>query len=610
MRTALHNGYGTVASMCLALGVPSHGDGLDLLTEQSSLFNKLAMAAPEIAYSLLENFYTVKNERWAFWIIDEITLYRTQFSKHFSYCPECLRDELISVFQDIENLHVCPLHRTLLVKHCPNCNVSELWVNAHLLFCKCGFDRRNHQCQNGTLLNGEWLETFGPEAKIQQLAHMAQMAQTCEDIWSSRKPNDEINSCFFMESVRKHASKMITSQIAKYPGFTLSMHLSPWISSHPLLTALAEEALKEPFTLNVNCINGACCADVELTLNEIIYSAGDWKNRSGVKKLISENFETHQHGSAQPYYRCHTPICRLTRFTRDNNPDLKSEKEALESDYISISDTAMLLCCSSSTVSQLVKLEYLIKSNKKRKSGNGYFILLEKPSVENFNNSYILASKIARLLKTTSIQTTRILNHLGITKAHSKLGPIVYEKDRILAIWDTLEEKLKKPLQLFPIVLPPIQCIDNIIKLANTNIHPKETTSLTRASSRPQISENNTCRFSMNQASIFLNISSRLLYHRFVITGLINPSTIDHAPCFSLVQIQAMSAHLQQHLSIEQTTKILRSGYNKTISLINSFELKPSCALAYSTGDIQLFYDQCDIYELKHRLQNKHKERQ
>lgn len=94
---------------------------------------------------------------------------------------------------------------------------------------------------------------------------------------------------------------------------------------------------------------------------------------------------------------------------------------------------------------------------------------------------------------------------------------------------------------------------------------------------------------------------------RFGLPHLPRVQRLNAAQHFSFTQIQAMSAHLQQHLSIEQTTKILRFGYNKTISLINLFELKPSCALAYSTGDIQLFFDQCDIYELKHRLQIKSK---
>ncbi|WP_454834585.1 hypothetical protein [Pseudomonas lini] len=599
MRTAYHNGYSTVAAMCEFLKVPYHGDALDLLTEQSPLFNRLTMAAPDLAQLLSVNSYTVKNTDAALWIIDEIPLYRSQFAHHFAYCPECLRNELITIFQDVRDLPVCPLHQTLIVTHCPDCHVREHWTTANLLFCKCGSDRRNSKCLSGTLIEAERLETFGPDADIHKLSHITYIAHTCEDIWISRKPNEEKHSCFLIDAVRKHASKMITTQLANYPGFTRSMHLSPWSSSHPLLIELANKLITEPDPANLNCETGLCCIDVELTLREIIYSVAGWKKWS--QKIFNpNNFEIHRYGRGMPYYHCHTPICRLIRRALDRMFHINSKAETFALNYLPMQEAATLLHCSSTTVLQLVELGYLQRP-KNKKTGRGHAILISKTSIKNFNNTYILPSKLSHRLKTTQTQTTRRLNQLGVIKHHNKQGPHVYEQFKIHSIWEKLQDALKQPTQLFPIVLPPPQNIDNTLKVASANTAPtEEVTSFSPTSIERQI-----MGFTTSQVANFLNISGHLLYHRFVLTGLIKPDIIEETPCYSLAHIQIISTHLQQHLSIEQVTKTMKCGRDEVFRLINTSKLQPSCALAYSNGDIQLLYNQCDIYNLKPHSQTK-----
>jgi hypothetical protein len=110
--------------------------------------------------------------------------------------------------------------------------------------------------------------------------------------------------------------------------------------------------------------------------------------------------------------------------------------------------------------------------------------------------------------------------------------------------------------------------------------------------------ENSRCCYTTNQAAKFLNISGRLLYYRFVLTGLIKPEIIDNTAHYSLAHIQGISHHLQYHMSIEQACRTLKCRHSKVASLINTSKLHPSCTLVFSNGDIQLLYKKDDIDSL------------
>lgn len=317
MRTALHNGYGNVALMCKALQIPCSGDGLDLLTEQSPIIKILTIAAPELEQPLIQNTYSVKNIEASLWIIDEIFVYRSFFSHHFEYCPKCLRDELITVFQDIHRLTICPFHRTEIITNCPNCHQTEHWTTANLLFCKCGSDRRKTTCKKGVLFKEENLETFGPNTYIHRLSRITDIAQLCENVWYSRKPAKENKTYSFLDPVQKYASKMIAAQLKKYPGFTYSMHLSPWVCSRPLLAEIADRMIGKKISCNKKCLIRPCCAEVKLTINQIMYSINDWKKWQKERSFIRKNFQIVTHITGMRFYHSHIPICKLIRYLRD-----------------------------------------------------------------------------------------------------------------------------------------------------------------------------------------------------------------------------------------------------------------------------------------------------
>jgi len=447
MRTAFYNGYSTVAAMCAALKVPLYGDALEILTEQSSLLTSLTMEAPDIAQLLLANSYTVNNPDASLWIIDAVTLHRSQFSRHFMYCPECLRNKLITVFQDIRDLPVCPLHATRIITHCPQCHMREHWTKANLFFCKCGSDRRNTKCESGAIFEEERLEIFGPDADIRDLSYMTYVAQTCEKIWTSRKSTEDKNSCLLEDAIRKHAIKMIRAQLVKYPGFTRLMHLSPWRSSHPLLVALSNEIPQEPDTFNEKCKTGLCCADLELTLSQAIYPFNNRKQLSKEGTFISSNFTINRHGKSMPYYHCNTPICHLIRVTNQQLPPLKIEKNTLEEqiDLINISTqyAALLLHCSRRTTLMLTRLGYLKLAPTK--SGKGKSVLITRKSIEHFNNTYILIREISQQLNTTPIHIIRALDRLGFENDHDEPAPCFYKKSKISSIIDELIDEVQNP---------------------------------------------------------------------------------------------------------------------------------------------------------------------
>lgn len=488
MRTAYHNGYSTVAAMCAALEVPLIGDALDLLTEQSSLLSRLILAAPDLAQLLLVNCYTVDNTNTALWLIDEITLHRTQFARHFMYCPECLRNKLITVFQDIRDLRVCPIHRTRIITHCPVCHAREHWAIANLFFCKCGSDRRNTKCESGTPFEKERLEIFGPDADIRDLSYMTYIVQTCEDIWISRKSNGDKNPSFLKNTIRQHAIKMIRAQLEKYPGFTRLMHLSPWSFSHPLLVAISNEFCKEPDTFSEKCRNGLCCADLELTLSQIIHPLQNRKQISKEGTFISSNFKIIQHGKRMPYYQCNIPICNLVRTTNEipsqpagNKEPLKEQPKAKTSGnlnglikeqpkantsenpnvlikeppkdsnvlfYLSTRNAALLLHCSRRTVLELAKLKYLNRSTTKL--GKKKAMHISKNSIDNFKKVYILVREVSQQLNTTPIHIIRALKRLGFETDHDEPAPYLFNKSDIYSIWDELINEVKTPSKRFP----------------------------------------------------------------------------------------------------------------------------------------------------------------
>lgn len=186
MRTAHYNGYSTVKCMCAALEIPCHTGALNLLTEQSPLICELIAVAPELEPLFEDNIYGYGGYPYHAWFVDDIAVNPVQFSRRFTYCPECLRSEVISIFQDIKGLSVCPIHECCIISQCPACNARKQWTDANLFHCGCGFDRRNTKIERAKLFDAEQLDTFGPKSYIAELSRIANAAQLASEFWLSR----------------------------------------------------------------------------------------------------------------------------------------------------------------------------------------------------------------------------------------------------------------------------------------------------------------------------------------------------------------------------------------------------------------------------------------
>jgi len=327
MRTAHYNGYSTVKSMCAALEIPCRAGALNLLTEQSPLIFELIAAAPEFEPLFEDNIYGHGGYPCRSWLVDDIAVNPVQFSRRLTYCPECLRSEVITIFQDIKGLSVCPIHQCCIISQCPACKALEQWTDANLFQCGCGFDRRNSKIERAKLFDAEQLETFGPKSYITELSRIANVAQIAREFWLSRAPNEEKLNYQPMHELQEHAMRMISAQLKKYPGLTRALHLAPWVSTHPQIEKIAYRVIKTRRILSDDCVRGDCCREIELTVGQLLYAADINKNSNcKTRKMIAEHFESSSKLMSKKYYRCKTPICKLTNPLCEPNNTKPSKK--------------------------------------------------------------------------------------------------------------------------------------------------------------------------------------------------------------------------------------------------------------------------------------------
>lgn len=564
MRTALHNGYGTVKSLCAALNIPCFGDALELLTEQSSLFSKLTIEAPNIAPSLSKNLYTMQCNNSHHWRINEVTLNRPKFSRNFRYCPICLHEEIITIFQDIKDLMLCPLHSTQIITQCPNCSQNEWWPEANILRCKCGFDRRHSTHNKAILFDVSKLDTFGDSAYIKTLSSIIGTIKICDDIWESRKPIDE-RSLHLVDSIIEHAKNMITSQIEKFPGFTRRMQLSPWVSSQKLLKLNAFKMLDENGYSEKSCTTEFCCAEVKLKKYELFYSVGGKSALQKDRILFPYEYLESSNQPALQYHHSSLPICKRVKLLASRALDLKLENDLFITNNFTTHKTKALIHCNNKTLKILIDTGYLKSNQYKSDTDSKHTIMISKPSILKFNESYILLQEISDLLKTSLSITEYLLASFNINPEKQVFGVRIYKRDKIYVILNDLNTALS----------------DLEVKLA-ANL-PSAESSVT---------------FKLKEAINSLNISRALLHRRFILTLLIKPHFINGQLYLSQTQIDFISSHLEQNFSVAQSTKILECTRSKFTKLIMLHDLKPSCRLLISNGKWQFLYNKNEIYSL------------
>lgn len=571
MRTALHNGYNTLSSLCFALNTPCPSDTLELLTERSPLFVHFLSEFPNISFDKF--VYSTHPCADSYWGIDDVSLTRQQFTRIFRYCPKCLLEELITIFSDVKNIEHCPIHMIKCITQCPQCQKKESWTNANLLYCACGYERRTAPCETAIFVDKSRVHVFGTDSYIKELSSLTKMAIICETLWIARQPDHTPPTHKLFPTILKHAKSMISYQSSEHPNFTKPMHLAPWVKSHAVLRSYADNALAEELSINPRrqCTNDSCCSQVEFSLKELHYLIGGnskwlWKN-----DFIQRNFEYDKNKS--PYsrhYKSCTPLCQIVDQITSHISQFNKDKKLIELKHYRIREACTLLKCTTDAAAKLIKSGILVAIKSEQNPGPKNLILITKKSVNAFRKLYILTSEIAFFLGSSTHKTRRLIQELEITHVSDISLIDFYHRNEIFVKLEELRKALlyRKPL------LPASSSTDELY-----NITPAE-------------------------AANKLGIAVTLFHRRFLLTNLIMPKIFDGKKFLSASQIHEAKTHLINHLSIQQIGDIIGYHRGKVRLLIERHQLKPSCTLTLCNGDTQHLYDPTSIYELRNLLQS------
>lgn len=602
IRTAFFNGYGSVQHLCSELDIALHADQAFLLSQDSALLKLLKHECPEYAALLTDTFYAptaaevsnTENTRFSFQPFS--------IEKYFSYCPDCLQQEIITVFQDYKKLSACPIHYKKIIKACPKCGTRERWVNIDLERCKCGFLRKTVLSEKAALIKNKPLDIFERKYPMDDLQFLSSEIDHCKVLWNERKNTDNATPFEMEREFHQHVLNMATVQLNRYPGFTLDMHLAPWITRDGgKFYSLAHDFICSHFNSLCLCDPAVCCSGVKITAKEFQFCI---KGRyyPDVKRLITKNLIKQRRLYGQPQnYKSIIPICELVKKINSANLVLTPSSLLDHPELISTTEAAVYLNCVSSTVVWLSDQGFLKKKGNQTIRGSGHKILIQKSSVAAFIEYFILVGEISAALNIAPREVIRITNKLEISPVHSFRGPYVFARKDI--------ERLKVQIQAEVNVRHPPY--DTYNKKSNElNSEPTSLNEQTEIQieniQKPSFSKQfcEICKgphFKKNQLPKILNASPRLIHYRFFLSGLIHPHVTERGKFYSQQDIDFMINHFQQHVSITQATKIMECSPTKLNKLINLFELKPSLKIKYSSGEVQSLYSREEIETIKNQ---------
>ncbi|WP_440974326.1 hypothetical protein [Pseudomonas koreensis] len=560
MRTALHNGFSKVSLLCRALKIPCSKDALELLTEQSPLFSLLKKESPSVATLLSRNMYAMENNKSSYWSIDDTILHRPKFARNFRYCPLCIQDEITTIFEDIKDLEICPIHEIYTIVKCPKCGQTEWWPEANMLNCKCGFDRKQSDQIKAKLFDENLLEVFGEKSYINRLSAIIETIRVCDEIWESRKLIDD-KSLHLSERIINHADNMLRNQVKSFPGFTQRMLLAPWMTSHTLLKKHALNILSEYDNNQKKCITHDCCSGVKLSKQQIHYALG---TRRLLPEYYNIFFEKDLKQKCQYSIPCQ-PICKRIKFVTSQKKIRKHESELLLTKSYTTRKTKVLIRCDDNTLNTLISLGYLNTNQYEHDTKSNITTMISKKSVIEFNKSYITLQEISETLHTTPSKAANSLTSLNIIPEKNNSRAKLYNRNKFN---------------------------DNLsaLQLHLTNLNP----------TLPQVYITNSATIPLRQAARILQISVAILNRRFIRPRLIEPLTQNKDLLLSNSQISAIRAHLEKNITVEQAARLLDCGRKKTLKLIIKYGVKASYRLPTTNGSWQLLYNKKDISDILH----------
>ena len=557
-----------------------------MLTQESPILEMLMDECPDDASLFLNTFYLPTSQSLPMGNNSRFRYPSNLMQSYLSYCPDCINQENLTVFQDVK-LPVCPIHNRKIIITCPKCCCREKWQNANLNRCKCGFFRKLAMSETISLIDNKTLDIFNREHSIHELNQLSAVIEASNTLWNERKHHDNSTPFYFHREFNDHIIQMAAEQLRIYPGFTLNMHLAPWTSQVGNVYPLIYEYIKYHYNSNYHCNPATCCSSIALTGKELRICL-EHRNYIEIQNIIKTQLikQVHHHGNVD-FYASLNPICEIIKYTNTAEPYPTLHPPIKKLELIGTIEASLLLGCSSSTVHWLADHGYLKHGHENKIRGTGHKILIKHSSLAAFGKRYILVGEISSLINASPREVVKITNRLKITPTHSLRGPYVFFRRDIQKSMELLLSETTKRNPQPSVIEPEVDTSTITIKKTHTSKNHCETCK--------------SVHYRTNTVHQILGTSARLIRQRFFLSGLIHPHTTERGIFCAQKEINYMRAHLQKHVSITQATKMIGCSAGKLNRLLNSLEIKPSCKIKYPDNEIQHLYLRTDIEAIIHQ---------
>lgn len=434
MRMAYYNGFGTVINMCAYFACrPSHWT--DLLGQNSTLLDILALQAPLFAADLREIFYSILPHRPVF-KVGNIYLPRGSCATRLHYCPECINAAQFPIFHDLPNLGLCLLHGIELITACPNCHAEEDWYSAQFFNCRCGF-QRSAACR----VIGDFMpavaDPFESHQVVEKISSKYALSKLCASLWDARRRADNHSCCILPLQVIEHIEMTVASQVARYPGFIRSLHMAPWINSGTASVAwLANRALQRLYTDNSSCQMHDCCRLATISRRNMLRAVfGD--EREDVETVLDYNLDRWMEQQSPDHYNAPRRCQIIRQANAGYCPAYQRSAENLAG--LTKDEVATLLQCSLSTVDRLQNQGWFVRPVQAMPIRSFLPDVLDRTATEQFAKQYILLDELCTLLGLPTYLGDHLMRTAGIRLINPFFEPKLYHRATVFVMLGHLQ---------------------------------------------------------------------------------------------------------------------------------------------------------------------------
>jgi hypothetical protein len=434
MRMAYFNGFGTVKNMCFYFACTPRR-WIDLLDQRSILLDIVAKQAPGLAASLRSVFYSVPSPPTSI-KAGPVYLPRGSCAHHWYYCPACIEAAHAPIFHDLPDVSVCLLHGLQLITACPNCHTNELWCNAELFHCRCGFERRGANRINGDFMPAV-ADPFQAHSVVEEISLKYDTAQLCAALWEARRSAENTRCCSLPFRVIKHIEMTVATQLAHYPGFIRPLHMAPWTNAGTATVAwLANRALHRLHVNDQACPAHHCCQLATIDRRNMLRAIFG-EERADIETVL--NYDLDQWTEKQsPYIYSGLPRCQIIRKANaEYCPTYIPQAENLAG--LTKDEVATLLKCSLSTVGRLQNQGWFINP-----APTIHFRLLlpdviNQPATKEFAQQYILLDELCNQFDLPTYLCDHLMRAAGLKSINPYFEPKFYHRATVLVMLNHLQ---------------------------------------------------------------------------------------------------------------------------------------------------------------------------